>query len=304
MNPAPSSTASWTRPTRWQWLAIVWMVVLNAAPYGVGLWGSSDFGSLDWVIWSMLSGPFAHTAMLSFFLIAGGPPMFVRRITFVAGLLAMLGMIMLILDANAVGTIAWFLLEAVTVVGLTLTTAWLFNVPQRPQRWLPQFSLAETLCLSGLLGIFLFLLRVADATDLEFWRSSQELALILLAIGSGIYLFPICLTTICRRRGALIAMILFSITLCAVFPLMFIGALYVFNEMPPLNDDVILILFYPVFTIQMLLAWGTFFPMRVCFAGLIDRASSEPPTAARCKSDTLAGVPESCPQSEHTDVPD
>ncbi|MEW4565390.1 hypothetical protein AB1K70_22885 [Bremerella sp. JC770] len=296
--------ANWRWPTRWQWLAIVWIVALNAAPYGVGLWASGDFGSLDWMIWSMLSGPFAHTAMLSFFLIAGGPPMFVRRITFVAGLLAMMGMIMLILDDNAVGTIAWFLLEALVVMALTLSTTWLCNVPQRPQRWLPQFSLAEILCLSGLLGIFLFMLRVADATDLQYWRSAQELAFIIFAISSGVYLFPICLTTIFQRRARLIAMILFSLLLWPVLPLIVLGALIAFEKTSPLDNNVFLVIFFPVFAVQMLLAWGTFFPMRVCFPGLIDRAPAEPPTAARCKSDTLADVPESYPQSEHTDVPD
>ncbi|PQO37104.1 hypothetical protein C5Y96_08065 [Blastopirellula marina] len=303
MNDAPPVTSRWKWPTAWQWLVIVWVVALNASPYAVGLWAAGDFGSIDWMIWSMLSGPFAHTGMLTFFLLAGGLPAFVRRLTFVTGMLAILAMLMLILDDQSVGTISWFLLEAATLSALMLASAWLFGVPPKPQRWSPQFSLAEILALTVLLGIFLWMLRLAEATSLDYWEQAQEIAFITYAIGCGIYLLPIGLATIMRGRKGLTAMIVVSLLLWTIFACVILGVLMLFERTLPLEEGAYLIIIYPASAIQLLLVWGTFFPLRVCFAGVLIVAPTPPVTAAQCKSDTLAASPENCRHSEHTDVP-
>lgn len=303
MNDASPVTRRWKCPTAWQWLVIAWLVALNASPYAVGVWAAGDFGSIDWIIWSMLSGPFAHTGMLTFFLIAGAVPAFVRRLTFVTGMLTILAMLMLILDQESVGTISWLLLEAATLLALLLASACLLGVPSKPRRWFPQFSLAEILALTVLLGIFLFMLRLAEATSLDYWKQAQETPFITYAIGCGIYLFPICLATIMRGRTRLTATIIVSLLLWTVFACLIMGALMILENTLPLEDTAYLVIIYPASAIQLLLVWGTFFPLRAWFPGVLKLAPAPPATAARCKSDTLADFPASCPQSEHTDVP-
>ncbi|WDI44387.1 hypothetical protein [Bremerella sp. P1] len=301
MNQLYQTTGTRKWPTWWQWLVIVWLIVLNASPYLFAYLSTSNLGTLDVFIWSMLTGPFAQTGMLSFFLVAGALPIFIRRLTFVAGLLVVVGIVMIALDLQSLGTIVWFLLEAAALVGLALTSAWLFNMPVRPKKWSPQFSLAEILALSGLLGIFLFMARLAEATTLSYWRQAQETVFIAFAISCGIYLFPACLATISQGRKRLIGMIVFCVLLWTVFALFVLGALIVLDENRPLNDRQFLILLYPTFAFQLMLIWGTFFPIRAWLPGVLKLA---PATAAQCKSDTLADAPENCRQSEHTDVPD
>lgn len=301
MNQLSQTTGTRKWPTWWQWLVIVWLIVLNASPYLFAYLSTSNLGTLDVFIWSMLTGPFAQTGMLSFFLVAGALPIFIRRLTFVAGLLVVVGIVMIALDLQSLGTIVWFLLEAAALVGLALTSAWLFNMPVRPKKWSPQFSLAEILALSGLLGIFLFMARLAEATTLSYWRQAQETVFITFAISCGIYLFPVCLATISQGRKRLIGMIVFCVLLWTVFALFVLGALIVLNENRPLNDRQFLILLYPTFAFQLMLIWGTYFPIRAWLPGVLKLA---PATAAQCKPDTLADAPENCRQSEHTDVPD
>lgn len=269
MNQLTQTTGTRKWPTWWQWLVIVWLVVLNASPYLFAYLSTSNLGTLDVFIWSMLTGPFAQTGMLSFFLVAGALPIFIRRLTFVAGLLVVIGIVMIALDLQSLGTIVWFLLEAAALVGLALTSAWLFNMPVRPKKWSPQFSLAEILALSGLLGIFLFMARLAEATTLSYWRQAQETVFITFAISCGIYLFPVCLATISQGRKRLIGMIVFCVLLWTVFALFVLGALIVLNENRPLNDRQFLILLYPTFAFQLMLIWGTFFPIRAWLPGVL-----------------------------------
>lgn len=303
MNDATPVTSRWKCPTAWQWLVIVWLVSLNASPYAVAVWAAGDLGRIDWVIWSMLSAPFAHTGMLTFFLIAGAVPMFVRRLAFVCGMLVILAMLMTILDEQSVGTVSWLVLEATTLLTLTLASACLFGVPPKPSRWSPQFSLAEILALTVLLGIFLWMLRLAEATSLDYWEQAREIAFITYAIGCGVFLLPICLATIMRGRTGLTAMIVVSLLLWTIFAVVILGAVMLFERTLPLEEKAYLVIIYPASAIQLLLVWGTFFPLRAWFPGVLKVASAPTTTAAQCKSDTLAASPESCPQSEHTDDP-
>lgn len=304
MNEQSKPISRWKWPTRWQWLVIVWTVVLNTTPYFIVFLCGQGYGNLDWLIWAMLSGPFGHTGMLSFFLIAGGVPIVVRRLTFAAGMLVIVGIVMTTLEFQSFGTVAWFFLEAATLVPLVLLSAWLFNIPMRPQRWSPQFSLVEILMLSGLMGIFLFMARLAEADDLEYWRQAQDTAFITFSISTGVYLLLICLTTICQKRKSLVGMFIVCIVLWGVYPLIVVGILVGLDAKPPLTSEALIKLFYPTFAFQLMLAWGTFFPIRAWLPGVLKVVQMPPTTAAQCKSDTLADAPESCPQSEHTGVPD
>lgn len=304
MNDAPKTAGRWTWPTAWQWGVIAWLVILNMSPYVIGIMAAGSLSRLEWLVWSMLAGPFAHTAMLTFFLLVGASPASIRRLAFVAGMLAILGILMLILERDAVATLFWFLLEAITFLVLMLVSAWLFRVPPKPTRWLPQFSIAEILALSGLIGIFLLLIRVVGATDFDFWRQAQDISFITFAICSGIYLYPICLPILLDSRTKRTAMIVFCLLLWMIFPLIVLGAMIVLEPSLPLSNDAYVILFYPAFAGQLILVWGTYFPIRAWLPGLLKRTSNAALTAARCKSDTLAGDPENCQQSEHTDVPD
>lgn len=269
MKQIPQDDSSWNWPTWWQWLVIVWLVILNATPYLIGFWAADDFGKLEWIFWSMLSGPFAHIGMLSFFLIAGVLSVFVRRLIGAVGLLVVLGLMMLILEADSVGAIAWFLLEAVTLTALSLASAWLFGVPSPPKRWWPQFSLIEILVLSGLLGVLLLMLRLAGAMDLDYWRQGQEIALIGYSLGTGVYLLPICLATVSHGRTRICGLVLFCVLVWPVFPLIFLGLLIAIEETGPMEEMLFLFLFYPAFLVQLVLVWGTFFPIRAWFPGVL-----------------------------------
>lgn len=269
MNDTPQVTGSWKWPTWWQWLVIVGVVALNVAPYAVAFWASGSFSKLEWLLWSLLSAPFAHTAMLSFFLIAGKSSVFLRRLLFFAGLLGIQGLLILALDDNSVGTIAWFLIQALIIMTLTLGSALLFGVPSRPKHWLPQFSLAEILPHCVLLGMLFVMIRLAEATNFEYWRQAADPSFIAFTIASAFYLFPICLATILRGRVKMTAVILFCLLLWPPFPWMVVELVEVMESTPTLPDGTYLMLFYPAFAIQLLLVWSTLFPIRACFPGVL-----------------------------------
>ncbi|MFN3150585.1 hypothetical protein [Bremerella sp.] len=303
MNDTPQVAGSWKWPTGWQCLAIVWMVVLNTTPYIVAASTTGDLGNLHWVIWSLLSGPFALIGMLSFNTVAGAWPVMARRLLWVGGSLLLVGTLMLVFEEEIVGVSVWFLLEAVATVSLTLMSCRFWGIPQRPSRWSLQFSLAEIVILSGMAGIFLLFLRLADATDLQFWYRAGETVFVAFAFLSGIYLVPVCLATIATSRRGIIQWIVFSLMLWGSLPLMFFMILMAFNA-NQLGFDLALIVLYPVLGVQLVLVWGTLFPIRIAFPGVLLAKETKPATAAQRKSDTLADAQKSYPQSEHTDVPD
>lgn len=303
MNLLSRITEGWKWPTRWQCLVIVWLVVLNTSPYVVGFWASNDFGNFEWRVWSITSVPFAHIGMFSYLAVAGGWPIMARRLLAVTGALMVICLMMTIVGENAVIASAWLLIEAIVIVSLTLLTCRFWGIPIRPNHWSLQFSLAEIIILSGLLGVFLFMVREAGATDLEKWTDPALRFLITFAIASGIYLVPVCLATIATSRRGKILCIVFSILLWAIFPLCFLLAFTGFEEMV-FGNWILLYFLYPALGSQLLLAWGTLFPIRICFPGVLFAKEAPPATAAQCKPDTLADAPENCRQSEHTDVPD
>lgn len=303
MNPLQRVTDRWKWPTWWQWLVIVWLVALNASPYVVTALAAGDFSQLHWVIWSLLSGPFALIGMLSFLTVAGGWPVMVRRLIAVAGSLLVIGVLMFMLNEEIVGASAWFLLEVSVIITLTLLSCRFCGIPARPGRWSLQFSLAEIVLLSGLAGIFLFMLRLAEATDLQFWNQAREAIFIGFAFLSGLYLVPVCLTTIATSRRGMILLIVTCLLIWGVFPLGFLAILAMFDASRP-GRDYLLMLHYPVLGLQLLLVWGTLFPIRIFFPHMLFAKETAPVTAVPGISDTLAADPANCPQSEHTDVPD
>ncbi|QDU73121.1 hypothetical protein Pan97_00880 [Bremerella volcania] len=303
MNDVPPVTGSWRCPTWWQWLVIVWLVVLNVSPYCMVALAGGSLSNLHWVIWSLLSGPFALIGMLSFLTVAGRWPVMVRRLLFVAGSLLLIGGLMLMLEEEIVGASAWFLLEAVVIITLTLLSCRVWGIPERPSRWSLQFSLAEIAILCGLAGIFLFFLRLAEATDLHFWSQAREMPFVVFAFLTGVHLVPVCLSTIATSRRGILFGIGCSVLQWGLAPLIFLAILTAFNSQQ-LGIDLILMILYPVLGFQALLVWGTLFPIRIAFPRVLLAKEAVPATAAQCKSDTLADAPANCRQSEHTDVPD
>ncbi|MBA2113441.1 hypothetical protein [Bremerella alba] len=303
MNLLPKVVAHWKWPSRWQWLVLTWLVALNATPYVIVALTSGSFSILHWVIWTMLSSPFALIGMFSFLSVAGGWPVMARRLTGVTGSLLVIGLLMFLLNEEAVGVSAWLLLEAVVIVVMTLLSCRFFGIPARPNRWSLQFSLAEIILLSGLAGVFLFMLRLADATDLQFWKQAQEMIFVIFAFVSGVYLVPICLSTVATSRRAVTWWIVSCLALWAVVPLIFLAALMPFESWSG-NLALILAVLYPVLGVQALMVWGTLFPIRIFFPNVLFAKEDSPATAVQDKSDTLADAPASYPHSEHTDVPD
>jgi len=303
MNPLSSILNRCQKFTWKQWLVLGWLLALNMLPYVVTILTSGGLGNLHWVIWSLLSGPFALIGMLSFLTVAGAWPVMARRLLWASGSLLLIGGLMLLLEEEIVGTSAWFLLEGTIIVAMTLLSCRILGLPARPARWSLQFSLAEIILLSGLAGVFLLMLRLAEATDLQLWKQAQEIVFVAFTITSAIYLVPICLAMVAASRRGIIAWVGLSLLLWAVTPLAFSFAMQGSLPLQP-GERLFLFILYPTLGAQALLVWGTLFPIRIFFPGVLFIGDASSATNLQCKSDTLVDDPANCRQSEHTDVPD
>ncbi len=303
MNDSTSAAGRLQCPAMVRWGSLVWLIALNALPYLFTALAAGEFDRVMWVIWSLLSGPFALVAMLSFLMVAGEWPIMLRRIVAVSGALLLVGLLMLFLEEEIVGASAWFLLEAAIVITLTLLSCCLLNLPRPPKRWSLQFSLSEIAILSGLVGVFLFLLRLAEATDYQFWKQSADLPFITFTMVSAVLMVPACLATIATSRRAIFLWIGGSLLLWIVIPLLFLAIMTGFRW-HQLGFIFLLMILYPVLGFQLLLVWGTLFPIRIFFPSVLFPAEATPAATALDTPGTLADAPPSCPQTEHTDVPD
>ncbi len=285
-----------------QWLTIVWVLGLNSAPFIVAVLKGGSLATIHWVAWSLLSGPFALTAMLTFQLVAGGLPPATRRLIFTFWFLLMVGTSMLLFNKEIFGAILLFLTEAIVLLPATLLTCWLFHLPAPPQKWSLQFSIAEILWSSGLVGVFLFMARVSGAYEQSFWLSEDIVIFVVFAVITGIYLLPCCLATVANRSSRIAWLVVTTVLLWLAYPAALWGILWLFDQAGSGDGRLLLLLLYPVHGVQALIVWGTLFPLRIYFPGFLHVTDSSPLSSPLCKSDTPDDALASYPQSEHTDV--
>ena len=260
--------------TMWQWLTIVWLVVLHVVPYGIIYANAGSLETLHWVLWGILSAPCAEGSLLGFQLIAGGMPVSWRRLISVSGILTIMAAFLTLFNREVIliGLTAAISLLVVAVGGW-LASRFLRDLP-RVRAGKAHFALWEILATTCLIGLLLTTVRIADMEGMPEWRLLFDPQFCTFAFISGLFglacVAMVTAATIRRKIGWGIGCLL----LWGLIPWINLALFYLYPESLYLEVQAYLILLYPAVGVQMMMIWGTLFPLKIAFPGFLREPQS------------------------------
>lgn len=253
----------------WQWVTIFGIVLLHLVPYGIIYANAGSLETLHWVLWGILSAPYAQGSLLGFQLIAGGMPVAWRRLICVAGILTMMAVCLTLFDREVIliGLTASMAMLVVAVGGW-LASRFLRDLPL-VRAGKAHFALWEILATVCLIGLLLMIVRIADIAGVPEWWLLFDPQFTTFAFTSGLFGLACCVmvtaSTTRRRIGWGVGCLL----LWGVIPWVNL-ALFTFYPMGfYLEVQAYLLLFYPALGVQAVMIWGTLFPLNYAFPGFL-----------------------------------
>ena len=262
------------KPTSWQWLILAWLVCLHVAAYVMIYLAAGSLATLHWVLWGILSGPYAQGSLLGFLLVAGGWPIAWRRLSVVAGIVGIMAVCLLFFDREVVliGITASVSVIVVTVVTL-IAGRYLSSLPSPNLRKI-HFALWEIIAMTCLIGVMLMILRVIDFDSMPSWPNLIDPYFTTYAATSALFSLACCLAVISRSIKARVIWLAGCVLLWGVVPWIDVGLFKLFGLQGLLELHGYLMLFYPANAIQAVIIWGTLFPLRYGFPGSLYESNS------------------------------
>ncbi|PQO46182.1 hypothetical protein [Blastopirellula marina] len=254
----------------WQWLTILWLVVLHLGPYVVVFTGTVS--SLLMTYWVLFSAPLAQGTILGAQLIYGGAPTAWRRLIAVAGNVTLLTVTVML-----AGQLLIFLgLQAMVVtlevtLGGWLASRFLRDLPSaRTRSRKVQFDLWEVVATIGLIGVLLAIVSFAGGDPTSLLWQLLDPSFVALAVSGGLFGLACSAVVIASSLRRRVVWGIGSVLLWGVLPWIHLAVFYPFfssSLSPP--SSVIFAQLYPTLGFQAVMIWGTLLPLRMAFPGFL-----------------------------------
>lgn len=264
--------------TQRQWFILVRLILLQLVTYAVIYLTAGSLATLHWVLWGILSAPYAQGALLGFLLVAGRWSIAWRRLSAVAGIVAIMAICLLFFDREVV-------LIGVTASASALVAAIVSMIASRYLTTLPKpnlrnihFALWEVIAMTCLIGLLLMVLRVVEFDTSPPWPDLIDPYFTTYAITSALFLVICALAALTTNWKERAKWFVGCLALWIAIPWIDIGLFSLLQLDELLELSGYLLLFYPAHAIQAVIVWGTLFPLRYGFPGSLsaDASSIQP----------------------------